>query len=160
MEWITPVYDRTEEDVESARQQIAAWMQSIVAGLSVTTTDLKGCLNASDLNRIENNTAYLAERLTTLNYPVQVVTKTWARDSLPNVEDVARIIANVQSLLDAYYRYSEAEDLPDSMLGYAEVNSIEQNLYYINVLLDWMTSAFRKCGTFKSGQAKILPLRR
>ena len=160
MAWITPVFDRTENDVLAAQNQIAAWMEAIAAGQTVSTVDLKGCLNAADFNRIEGNTAYLAERLTALQYPVSVVTKTWQRESLPNRDDVVRIIGNVQKLLDAYYRYSGASDLPDSMLGYTEINSIEENLFFINSLLDWMMSAFKKCGTFKSGQKTFLPLRR
>ena len=96
-EWITPIYDRTETDVTAAKIKIAEWIEMVTSGAEATTEDLKGCINASDLNRIESNTKYLSETLTALGYSSTVTTKTWARNSFPNVDDVRRIIANVQA---------------------------------------------------------------
>ena len=50
-EWLTPIVDRTEADTVEAfnNQMIEA--------------HLKGALNYSDLNRIENNYKYLIENL-------------------------------------------------------------------------------------------------
>lgn len=159
-EWITPIYDRTETDVTAAKIKIAEWIEAITSGAEATTEDLKGCINASDLNRIENNTKFLSETLTALGYSSTVTTKTWARNSFPNVDDVQRIIANVQTVITSYYKYTAAPALPATMLDYEQVNDVERNLFYLKDLLDWMVGAFRKSGTFASGQARILPLRR
>ena len=47
-EWITPIFDRTYGNV-----------QDVLA--NPDQENPKGCWNAVDLNRIENNTAYCAE---------------------------------------------------------------------------------------------------
>lgn len=159
-EWITPIYDRTETDVTAAKIKIAEWIEMVTSGAEATTEDLKGCINASDLNRIESNTKYLSETLTALGYSSTVTTKTWARNSFPNVDDVRRIIANVQAVITSFYKYTAVPALPATMLDYEQVNDVERNLFYLKDLLDWMVSVFRKCGTFTSGQARILPLRR
>lgn len=159
-EWITPVYDRTYRDVTAAKARIEEWIDAITSGEEVVTEDLKGCLNANDLNRIENDIKYLSETLTALGYPSIVTTKSWARDSFPNTEDVNRIITNVQIVITSFYKYTVAPMLPATMLDYEQINDVERNIFYLKYLLDWMISVFRKSGTFASGQARILPLRR
>lgn len=156
-EWITPIFDRTQADVEAAKAKIAGWISAVASGSAVTTEDLKACINASDLNRIEGNTKYLSEVWTAIGYPSTVTTKTWERNSSPDVDDIERMITNVQTVLAAFYGDS-APELPDTMLDYEQVNMIERNLYYLKLLLDGGTGTFRKCSTFASGQARILPL--
>ena len=65
--WINPVYDRTQEDVEYAKQKIAEWIAADTMENSLVVHDLKGCLNVSDLNRIEGNIKYLAEQIVLVN---------------------------------------------------------------------------------------------
>ena len=122
--------------------------------------DLKGCLNLSDINRIEGNIAYLSEQLLKMSYPNSVSTKEWVRDNLPNALDIQRIIANIRSLVDAFYQPSEAPTLPETISSYDDVNAIEKNIDLIKYLLDCMVNSFKKAGTFKSGSTTYLPLRR
>lgn len=49
MDWITPIFDRTNDDVNTSKENQTA------------TAEYKGSLNAVDLNRIEDNHAYLIE---------------------------------------------------------------------------------------------------
>lgn len=156
-EWITPIFDRTAGDVSRAIRQISEWTKN---GFPSETPDLKGCLNASDLNRIEGNTAYLSETLTEYGYPSSVETKTWGRDGLPNRGDVDRVIGNVRSVIESFYTHPSAPPLPSSMLRYEEINSIEHNLYLLKELLDSMIPSFRLSGTIESGSKTVLPLRR
>lgn len=55
------VYDRTAQDVETARTQ-----------RGTTLTPLKGCYNITDLNRVESAVKLLASALTSAGYPVEV----------------------------------------------------------------------------------------
>ena len=155
--WITPVFDRTQDDVEFASQKIAEWIAGEIIGTSYMVTDLKGCLNVSDINRIEGNIAYLAENLTTYCYPANVVTKTWALSSMPTATDVARITDNVKALVSAYYQSVEAPAVPNSMMSYSDINDIEQNLHLIKQLLDAMVRSFKSAHSFTSGTKMFLP---
>lgn len=55
------VYDRTAQDVETARTQ-----------RGTTLTPLKGCYNITDLNRVEAAVKTLAATLTAAGYPVEI----------------------------------------------------------------------------------------
>lgn len=155
--WQEPIFDRTQEDVEFAIRKISEW---IALGKPTEVYDLKGCLNVSDINRIEGNIAYLSERLTELAYPSGAFSKKWAKDGLPSEGDINRIIDNVNKIINAFYRPRTAPSLPTTMLSYDGVNSIEKNLDLIKYLLDCMVSSFKKSGTFKSGSTMFLPIRR
>ena len=122
--------------------------------------DLKGCLNVSDINRIEENIAYLSEQLMKLNYPIQVSTKHWTKDNLPTQLDIERIIDDVRSLINGFYQPSNAPELPTTMLSFNDVNSIERNIDLIKYLLDCMVSSFRTSGTYHCGDTLFLPIRR
>ena len=56
------VYDRTAQDVETARTQ-----------RGTTLTPLKGCYNITDLNRVESAVKLLSAALTSAGYAVTVV---------------------------------------------------------------------------------------
>lgn len=122
--------------------------------------DLKGCLNLIDLNRIEENIAYLAEEMESFSYSPNIHEKKWAKADIPTQNDMSRIIENIRSLISAFYSPSTPPSLPTTMLSYADINAIEENLYLINELLDCMQSSFKKVGTVKSGSRMILPTRR
>lgn len=155
--WMTPVFDRTQDDVEFASQKIAEWIAGEIIGNQYVVTDLKGCLNVSDINRIEGNVAYLADILTKYHYPSNVETKTWVISGMPTEIDVKRIVDNVRELTTAYYHPIGAPNVPSSMVTYRDINDIEQNLYLIKQLIDCMIGSFKICNTFKSGSKMFLP---
>ena len=86
-----------------------------------------------------------------------VTVETWTIDEVPTETNVARIIANVQEILDEYYTPAGAPSLPTDMVGYAQINAIEKNLYMIKVLVDAMIASFKKCDTFTCGSTSFLP---
>lgn len=122
--------------------------------------DLKGCLNLLDINRIEENIAFLADRLSELAYPLSISTKLWDRDNLPNEQDIKRIIDNVRVFLRDFYQLNDAPEVPEEMATYSDVNAIEKNIDLIKYLIDCMVGSFRKSGAYKSGATKLLPIRR
>lgn len=147
-EWIIPIFDRTQEDVNDALLKIAEWKKNG----STDVYDLKGCFNVSDINRIEGNIKYLSDNLSKLCYFPNTISKTWDVSGLPDIENISRIIQNVAKIISAYYQNSTAPSLPETLLTYEEVNDLEQNLYLIKEILDDMITSFRECGTFSCGE--------
>lgn len=159
-QWLDPIFDRTQEDVEFALAQIAEWVATNITNPMVVY-DLKGCLNASDINRIEGNIEYLAERLTAYYYPPpNISTNTWTSAGMPNERDISRILNNIQALIDVFYMHKDAPPVPSRIDGYEELNDVEENLYLIKELLDAMVNSFKKSGTLYSGSVMCLPIRR
>lgn len=142
-EWISPVYDRTKSDVDFAISQIKNGDISL---------ELKGCFNVTDINRIENNSRYIADRLNVLKYANNIKTASWDMYGVPNATEVARLINNVTLLIKAYFKPANAPNLPPTLLTYEQVNSLEKNLYLIKHLIDDEENEFRHCGTFNCGE--------
>lgn len=122
--------------------------------------DLKGCLNLSDISRIEGNIAYLAEKLTQNRYDIVVDSKEWSGDGLPTAQDMSRIGDNIRSLISGFAKSYESTTVPDAMLSFEDINALEHNLYLLKQLFDAMVASFIKSGTYKSGATMRLPIRR
>ena len=122
--------------------------------------ELKGCFNLLDLNRIESNIAFLAEKMESFSYAPNIHGKQWSRADMPNQNDMSRIVENIRSLISAFYTPDNPPSLPTTMLSYNDINAIEENLYLIKQMLDVMQTSFKKVGTIKSGSRMILPIRR
>lgn len=155
--WLTPVTDRTIEDVLSAKNTLARW----IASNPTVFTELKGCLNVTDLNRIEGNIEYLNEMLNSFHYITTFVEiKNWSNAGLPNVADFQRIIGNIANMFEAYCKPTSARDLPTNMSTYDDINRLEQNLKALKQLLDEMQTIFPISGVCVAGSRTLLPLRR
>lgn len=142
-EWISPVRNRTQADVEYAISQIKSGNNS---------SEFKGCFNVTDINRIENNTRYIADRLNVLKYTNTIETKSWDMYGLPNITEVTRLINNVLKIINAYYAPADAPGLPTTLLTYEQVNDLEKILYLIKHLIDNEENEYRHCGTFNCGE--------
>lgn len=159
MRWIVPVVDRTLLDVQDALVQIEVWRTQVANGQSPTVTELKGCLNATDLNRIEANTRYISEFVRGYEFQTNVTTKVdWTDESLPNATDVNRIIDNIKEIRNKYYEPAGMPSLPQTMVSFSDINAIEQSLLLFREMLLGMVGAFRRSGTFVSGSPFRLPM--
>lgn len=158
--WISPVFDRSQDDVSFAEEKIQEWIKAKLTGNPIETYELKGCLNLTDINRIEGNIQYLSDRLDELHYHSGTSCKVWERSGLPTERDIRRILSNVNHIISAYYHPGNASTVPDSMRNYTDINAIEENLYKIKQLLDSMIEGFQKSGRFQSGAMRALPIRR
>ncbi len=121
--------------------------------------DLKGCLNLSDIIRIEDNVSYIAEHLKQYQYPVVVDCKEWVQSDLPNADDMKRIASNIRAICSGFVTPSGFTTMSDAMLSYEDINALEYNLHLLKELLDVMKGSFIKSGTHKCG-AMRLPIRR
>lgn len=147
--WIEPVIDRDLYDIEYARNIINNWTSGEIEGL-------KGCLNYSDLNRIENNIEFLSDRLNEYYYINNISErKIWVEAELFDIDNINRILNDILELLTSF---NYEIQIPDSMLHYEEINTIEEILYIINEYLNEMENCFQKSGVFVSGSKRILPV--
>ena len=124
--------------------------------------DLKGCLNLSDITRIEDNISYIANRLHQYQYQYHnnVYSKEWVKESLPTALDMKRIADNIRAILNSFYTPDGVENISDIMLSYADINALEHNLYLVKQLLDTMENSFIKSSIHKCGATTRLPIRR
>lgn len=149
--WKNAIYNRTREDVDYALDKMAEWKKN---GIVQQDETLRGCINLTDINRIENNVQYLTELLNTLYYYPETVSKTWEQDDVPNKRDIARIIDNIREL-KAMAISNPAPDLPYTLLTYDQANAIEENLHRLYVARALWRKAgegARQCGTFECGE--------
>ena len=145
------IFDRTAADVEAAK-----------AMRGKTTEPLKGCYNVSDLNRVEAAVKQLAAELNAAEYTVEILPQAFAETDTIRLSQWRQYLANVQALRDAYYTLAETGQLPDAAdrLDYIGANTVEKILADIDLLIGWMKSSYRRCGTFRAGNnAAHLPLK-
>ena len=150
----------TEHSVELQTDGVAYVDNDVLVVQLGTVYDLKGCLNLSDLNRIEDDIKYLADRLIAYRYPIVVNCKEWVGSDLPTIVDMQRITNNIRLLFTGFATPSEYSPVPDVMLSYNDINAIERNLYLLKQMLDVMQGSFIISGTYQSGATNRLPLRR
>lgn len=114
MAWIDSVYDRTNLDLTNLKSIINKVKAGGYKSLSASDkaywlADLvKGALNFTDLNRIENNMKELQEFLITLGYDVDIETKTdWTRNDLIYQDDITRLMNNYTELSNKALLYNK-----------------------------------------------------
>jgi len=159
MAWQTPITDRTQTEVTELKRIKAKVNTSGYDALTeAEKTELatgKGSYRISDLNRVNECVAYLANAFNTAGYHVITVPKTdWTNADIPRRADMVTYLENVQKLVDAFYTYATTPDLPDSIrfLNYQGANNIEQVLSDLKTLLDGMIAQYRYSGDIYAGE--------
>lgn len=138
------IFDRTAQDASYARQT-----------QSSADVDLKGAYNASDLNRIECNCAYLADYLTKLGYACTIVTKTdWTMQDIPwLVEHINRIRYNVIKIVNCFIKQPNAPKIiVDGFMDYQKANNLEQCLQLTYDFIDAMLQETPRCDEYFCGE--------
>ena len=98
--WIDPVFDRKEADVLLKRK--------------------KGKLSYDDLNRIENNLAYISNKI-----GLRYVQKDWTSRSLPKQSDMIKILAALSEMCEIVSNVN-VPSIPEIPLNhYEKINDIE-----------------------------------
>ena len=160
--WLSPITDRTLEDVRYAESKVREWIAAYSRGetpmpavtiegyesswirlyshlwgdmsdtrwgdLAPTVPpDLKGCVNASDLNRIEGNLDYLNRRVIFKGgFPdTRVMVKTWERGEVVLRSDVRRLLNNARWVADLYGLYGVVPIPLVTIEGYEDMNNLE-----------------------------------
>lgn len=158
------IYDRTIEDVMYAintRAKIATQgFDSLTLEEAADYMDgLKGALNISDLQRIEINTNFIAERLTTSGYPTEVTAiKTWQRTNMPIASELERIRADVATLRGKLTLRSSVPSIPNTLVpaDFNKINILERIQYEVMQAVNAITSMLVHINTFRLGQGGYL----
>lgn len=126
--WITPIIDRTQQDVDRIKALNAKGYFNLTAEEKAEwAQDSKGCLNSSDLNRIENNIKVISD---ILGMSVSLVTV----PEIPNQSYYSNLRSRVNQLRTKAVAYKYSTQVPNQPLNhYWKWNEIE------TLLLDMFT---------------------
>lgn len=129
MNWISVVADRTDEDVELVKEYDLIGYQNLTDEQKQEWDNgMKGALNYSDLNRIENNIGYLGEK-TLISLDIKT---DWNYNSIFDLNNANRILENMQRLCGRF-SFSRQPNLPGVPLNdYRKINYVEALLHNMN----------------------------
>ena len=100
-------------------------------------------LNYTDLNRIEEWTAYLRNYLDSVGYSTLVKTRSWTRFDIPWQKEIDRIRTNINKLYKAFHYLPEFKEIIfTNSLNYEQVNVMEWDLEKIYTWLERMIDIF------------------
>ena len=126
MNWIPFGTSITDEDVERVKEYDLIGYQNLTEEQKQEwNSGMKGALNCSDINRIENNIGYLAERtLISLN-----IKTNWNYDNIFDLNNANRILINIQQLCRRF-KFTRQPNIPGTPLNdYRKINYIEELLH-------------------------------
>lgn len=119
-------------------------------------------INFGDLNRIEENTKFVAERLREYGYYViPLVHKTnWTMDDIVFFNDLNRIEQNIKNCAEAYYTGEEFEALKTDWatldpVTFSMPNRLEKDLKIINDLITSMSQYYIHSGVGMAGRNRV-----
>lgn len=138
MDWIEPVFDRTQRDLDALNTIIVKLKRGGYDSLSPEEKDfwlsdlVKGAFNYTDLNRIENNINYISDILNTLGEKNIIVKRIgdWTRSDILYQDDLERIMSNFNIIIEAIKSYT-ANGKP---------NPYEMKWTYFNSNANWRES--------------------
>ena len=140
MNWILPVIDRTQDDIDYALNIIKKIRSGNYtdAEFEIWNNGLKGCWNISDSERIANNIQFLGNFLK-IDLPeieiVEIPTELW----FSNLKNVLAILKN------SYANNDITDDIPEEPINhYSKLNTIEKILYEIHRIIT--NKVFHYCG--------------
>lgn len=135
--WKTAIFDRTQADVDYARQN------------RNSTAPLKGAMNAEDWNRIGGNIHFLAQ--TFLGTTPASKTNWQAPADIPREQDIAQLQTDLETLRRRY-TVLVAETPPLPWTHFETINQVEQSLHQLHQLYHANESARNYTTELYAGQ--------
>lgn len=130
--WMEAVTDRSQSDVDrviSLRNK--GWVNFSDDEKTEWLNGLKGAINTSDLNRIENNIQLLSDVL-----ELSLTTYYGNVPDIPNVTYFDTMISNVESIRSAYCIHEDTPETPTEQINkYTKINDIEKILDDVHSIL-------------------------
>lgn len=129
------IYDRTLADVE--------------AGTA------KGFYNISDLNRVNEKVAELAELLNQLGYKTIVDPKTWLITDIPTVAETQKYLIDIQTIKNSIATYATTPPLDFTTMEnftHEKANDLEKALFDIEDLLVKLQQCYIYSGEVFAGE--------
>ena len=119
----------------------------------VTAKNSKGKYRHTDLNRVESNTATIANLLTAYGYPVIITTTTdWEEIDIFDTVNGARYVGNINKCIEQFCAVPGVT-LPSSLNGltYIGANNIEHVLQGLDAMIAALNNNFRYASDFHAG---------
>lgn len=160
----TLIYDRTEELIRRAKYGdtedyyctgVYRFRAADGAYLIVSFDTSKGFYNAEDLNRIGQAVEYIADRLKSAGYAVEINPKIdWSMVDIPDTSQMMRYLDDVETIRAALQVLPTTPETPDDMenLNWKEANDIEKILDDVDYLLTKSIQARFFSGDLFSGE--------
>lgn len=148
------IYDRTSEDVKSARKIISEKVKRFVELTDDEVETLeRGTITIKTLNRIEDKQSELKNLFNNVGYwNTNILNKTWTFNDIFDASDFKRILNNLDVLRTAFYEYTSTPNTPNAVYDYKVINDIEKILFDLEKMVDDIKSKYRECGTFECGE--------
>ena len=140
LEWIHPVTDRSQSDVIRLLELLEkGWDDFTTDERTEWTTGMKGALNRSDMQRIQNNIQLLSDVLE-LGLVIKEV------PDHPNETFLSSIITNTEIIRNAYVIHTDTPETPSMPVNtYQKLNDIEKILEDVHGIL--LNNFHYYCGT-------------
>lgn len=138
-EWTSPVFDRTQTDCDNHTS--------------------KGALNASDLNRIEDDTHYLAQQLNERGYYIPLAYSAsypWTRERYLLYTTLNTIVDAIRYLREESFDMTNLPALPvfsgNDYVKYDQINIVEYYLYDTKWIITQLDKSSLMCGEVYCGE--------
>lgn len=150
------ITDRTYADVE----RVKYLNEKGIAGMTTEEMEewlsgMKGCYNASDLNRVESAVQYLLDRLEKVGIFLELETKnTWQTTDWPTSKNMERYLYNLRTVRSALTVPMGTPNVPDTAnnLDYEKANDLEKLLEIVDILISNIEQTFLFSGEILSGE--------
>jgi hypothetical protein len=165
MSWITPIIDRSLDDVKNLKLLMTSineqgWDNVSSEIKSQWFSNSKGCINSADLNRIENNIDYIVQQLGIMGVTVVIDTSNpvWNLGSDITLTQFNKIRDNLNAVKNAWYTLPTTPVLKYTFtVDYNDANAIEQMTADFKYLLDLVFIQVRPiCGKAICGNQSVL----
>jgi len=146
VEYVLPVfvYDRTQGDVDRVNELRSIGWDNLAEGQRKEwLSGLKGCLNTSDLKRIENAIFVVAQLL-----EADIQTNKDNLPMIPNTLYFQQMLDNVSELRAEGFLYVDTPQVPAQPLNtFQKVNDVERILHDIYMIYNANNSSFHFAGS-------------
>jgi len=148
-DWIEPIFNRE-------------WWEAELIRLDPRNSNNRGSYNDTDLNRVENNTMWIRDLLSSVlgvDLSSMVIKTNWIMydpstetGDIPTLIDIERIRTNIETLQSFLSAIDFENIIHDNTMNVEKANILEKNLYLMEQNLINTYARFYKCGTFLCGQ--------
>lgn len=126
MDWIEPIFDRKEIDIEKLKEyELIGYQNLTLEQKEEWNSELIGALNNTDLNRIENNSEYLSDIFRIAGQTF----KTWGKTDILTLPDEQRILENINEIKNKYIFVHAPPEVEPPLNEYEKINILEKILY-------------------------------
>lgn len=147
------VFNRTEYDVRTAREIIAAKVSNFL-GLTEKEVGIlnRGTITNDTLNRIEGGLLAVKRDTDALLYRSKIPDPVyWDNHNYFKRGDFERILDSLDRIKDSFFYYNTTPQTPSASYHYSNINDIERILFDFESILDEIKAQQAYCGDYICG---------